>query len=177
MAPDSQTMSALEGLVPLEGFYHWGIVTTDFDATLAELSATAGLEWASTVVRDFDVRQPNGVVKTDMRVTYSVNGPPHWEIIAASPGTIWDPASANGVHHLGFWSEDLISDSARLSDAGYPWLATYDHESCEPFGFTYHVIGALGLRIELVSADRRPAFDNWIAGGDFPSALEETSLQ
>jgi hypothetical protein len=39
------------------------------------------------------------------------------------------------------------------------------------------MIGALGLRIELVSAERRPAFDNWIAGGDFPSALEETSLQ
>lgn len=173
MAPD---MSALEGLVPVEGFYHWGIVTNDFDATTSELAAMAGLEWASTVHRDFDVRQPNGVVKTDMRVTYSVNGPPHWEIIEATPGTIWDPAGA-GLHHLGFWSEDLIADAAGLTGAGYPWLATYDHESREPFGFTYHMIPALRMRIELVSADRRPAFENWIAGGDFPSALDEAALQ
>ena len=44
MAPDDKTMSALEGLVPTGGFYHWGIVTTDFDATLERLGECALIE-------------------------------------------------------------------------------------------------------------------------------------
>ena len=163
------------GLVPLSGFSHYGIVVLDLDRALDELGSTMGLEWASVQRREFPMRQPNGVVDADFRFTYSVTGPPHFEIIQACPGTIWDPANADGVHHLGYWSEDLAADAAALTDAGFVWEGTYEAPDF-PFGFTYHTLPSARLRVELVDRSRQPAFDAWLAGSDFPSALEEAGV-
>ena len=54
--------------VPLDGFYHYGVVVRDFDAGLDELGSQLGLEWATTVRRQFPVAQPNGLVEADFRV-------------------------------------------------------------------------------------------------------------
>ena len=49
------------------------------------------------------------------------------------------------------------------------WESTYYNPDTDgPFGFTYHTLRNTGLRIELVDIARKPAFDNWMAGGDFP---------
>ena len=48
------------------------------------------------------------------------------------------------------------------------WESTYYNPDTDgPFGFTYHTLRNTGLRIELVDIARKPAFDNWMAGGDF----------
>lgn len=168
---------ASEPLVPLEGFFHFGVVVPDFEAALDELGATMGLEWGSVQRRTFGVRQPNGLVEADFRVTYSLGDVPHFEVIEASRGTIWDPSAAGGVHHLGYWSRDLAADSAALTAAGYVWEATYDNPEVDgPFGFTYHRLPSTGLRIELVDIGRKPAFETWMAGGEFPSALEDQGM-
>ena len=176
MADGWQTVSELNGLVPLDGFYHYGIVVQDFDAALVELGDNLGLEWASVQRRTFEVRQPNGIVEADFRVTYSITGPPHFEVIEATPGTIWAFAGG-GVHHLGYWSDDLAGDSERLTAAGYVWEGTYHNPDLDgPFGFTYHTLPSTGLRVELVDRGRKPAFDQWMAGGDFPSALDHGGM-
>jgi len=173
--PSSQ--AGADSLVPLDGFYHFGLVVSDFDAALEELGTNLGLTWASTQRRTFEVRQPNGIVRADFRVTYSITGPPHYEVIEATPGTIWSE-SGTGVHHLGFWSDDLVGDSERLSDAGYVWEGTYHNpETARPFGFTYHRLPTTGLRVELVDRGRKAAFDQWMAGGDFPSALDRGGMR
>lgn len=164
------------GLVPLDGFYHYGLVVKDFEQALEELGSNLGLEWASVQQRTFDVRQPNGIVEASFRVTYSVTGPPHFEVIEPCPGTIWTFAGG-GVHHLGYWSDDLAGDSARLTEAGYVWEGTYHHPDLDgPFGFTYHTLPSTGLRVELVDRARKAAFDQWMAGGDFPSALDDQGM-
>ena len=71
----------------------------------------------------------------------------------------------------------MSADSQKLVDEGYVWEATYsnpDHNG--PFGFTYHTLPLSGARIELVDIGRKPAFDKWLAGGDFPSALEKGGM-
>lgn len=164
-------------LFPLDGFFHYGIVVRDFDAALDALGAQLGLDWATTVHREFAVAQPNGLVDADFRVTYSVTGPPHFEVIEATVGTIWSPSSAGGVHHLGYWVDDLAGASAALTAAGYTWEATYHNPDVDgPFGFTYHTLPETGLRVELVDRARQPAFDSWMAGGDFPSALDDQGM-
>ena len=167
----------MNALVPLDGFYHYGMVVQNFDQALDELGTNLGLEWASVQQRKFSVRQPNGIVDADFRVTYSINGPPHFEIIEPTPGTLWTYAGG-GVHHLGYWSDDLAGDSARLTEAGYTWEGTYHNPDVDgPFGFTYHTLPSTQLRVELVDRARKPAFDNWMAGGDFPSALDDDAMK
>ena len=163
------------GLLPRDGFYHWGIVARDFDATCEELAAVCGLTWAKPMRRRFDLRQPDGVIEVEFRLTYSVEGPPHYEIVEASPGTLWDPSVAGGgVHHLGFWSTDVATDAARLEAAGYPCGATAATPDGRPAGFSYHRLQT-GLWVELVDLSRKPAYDSWIAGGDFPTFTVPTT--
>ncbi|MGI9624354.1 MAG: VOC family protein [Acidimicrobiales bacterium] len=167
----------MTALVPLDGFYHFGMVVQDFELALDELGANLGLEWASVQRRVFEVRQPNGIVEADFRVTYSVTGPPHFEIIEPTPGTIWTFAGG-GVHHLGYWSDDLAGDSKRLTSSGYSWEGTYHNPDVDgPFGFTYHTLPGTQLRVELVDRARKPAFDTWMAGGEFPSALDDEGMK
>ncbi len=156
------------GLLPTDGFYHWGIVARDFEATCAELAVVCGLTWATPMRRRFDLRQPHGVTEVDFRLTYSVEGPPYYEILEASPGTVWDPSVAGGVHHLGFWSADVAADAARLVAAGYPCGATAAAPDGRPAGFSYHRLES-GLWVELVDIARKPAYEHWIAGGEFPT--------
>ena len=169
IATPDPSLSAIAGLVPTDGFYHWGIVAEDFDATCEELGAVCSLTWAVPMKRRFELLQPSGVMEVEFRLTYSVEGPPHYEILEASPGTLWDPATANGgVHHLGFWSTDVTGDATRLIAAGYECGATAATPDGKPVGFSYHRLHS-GLWVELVDLARKPAYDQWIAGGDFPS--------
>ena len=156
------------GLLPRDGFYHWGIVAADFEATCDELAAVCGLTWAKPMRREFSLLQPDGTHEVDFRLTYSVEGPPHYEVVEASPGTLWDPSESGGVHHLGFWSADLPGDAARLIEAGYVCGATAATAGGQPVGFSYHRL-ATGLWVELVDLARKPAYDGWIAGGEFPT--------
>jgi hypothetical protein len=164
-------------MFPLNGFYHFGIVASDFDRTIEELSENLGLEWASVTEFEMVCEQPNGIVTADMKVVYSITGPPHFEVIRVAPGTVWGEADL-GVHHLGYWTENLQDDHKRLTDEGYVWEATYYNSETEgPFGFTYHTLSDTRLRLELVDIARKPAFDKWMAGGDFPSAMEPGGMQ
>lgn len=170
----AQTPPRLDALVPnelvnLNGFFHWGITAGDLKATCKELTESLGLTWAEPQRRQFRLKQPEGRCDVDFYITYSLEGPPHYEVIEATPGCIWDPSTASGIHHIGFWSEDLRGDSASLETAGFPCAATYDTPDGKPLGFTYHRLEQTGLLVELVDAERREAFENWMAGGEFPT--------
>ena len=88
-------------MFPLSGFYHFGLVVSDFDGALDELSSNLGIEWANVTEFEIVCEQPNGIVTADMKVVYSTTGPPHYEIIRVAPGTVWGQADL-GIHHLGF---------------------------------------------------------------------------
>jgi catechol 2,3-dioxygenase-like lactoylglutathione lyase family enzyme len=98
--------------------FHVGIVTNDFDATLAELTATLGFAWKGGQARVMDLWLYGEPRQVEMRIAHSVQGPPHYEVIASVPDTPWDPAKA-GVHHLCYWSDRSNEVCAALEAAGY----------------------------------------------------------
>jgi hypothetical protein len=44
---------------------------------------------------------------------------PRLEIIQTVAGTLWEPATGSGIHHLGYWSDDLVQDSRELERRGF----------------------------------------------------------
>ena len=42
---------------------------------------------------------------------------PRLELLQTVPGTVWTPADS-GVHHIGYWSDDVESDLATLESGG-----------------------------------------------------------
>jgi hypothetical protein len=139
-----------------EDQYHTGIVTDDFEGTCKRLTELFGYEWCDEIVADAAVRvmTPEGPVETTItsRFTYSTNEP-RLEVIRPIPGTVWVPADS-GVHHLGYWSDDVPAASAALAAQGMP----LEVGGIGPDGALYWAYhrGPDGPRIELVSSVIRP---------------------
>jgi Glyoxalase/Bleomycin resistance protein/Dioxygenase superfamily len=142
--------------------YHAGIVVEDFDAALADLAELFGYEFASPLALSTPVRLPEGETTTertiDLRFTYSVSVP-RIELIESIPGTLWTPVAGSGIHHLGYWSDDLPSDSSLLQARGYALEASGARDDGTAI-WAYHS-GAVGPRIELVSRELLPFMEQW----------------
>ena len=130
--------------------FHIGIVVEDLDAGLAELGALLGHEWGPEVDVEQPVRLPDGATTVRFRFRYS-RTTPRLEVIQAQPGTLWTPATGSGIHHLGWWSDDVVGDGARLVAAGYA-LEVAGEDGQGTRSWAYHRSPA-GPRIELVSRE------------------------
>lgn len=124
--------------------YQIGIAVQDLEAAMAELTAAVGTRWYDVI----DVSSPD----MKLRIAISVEGPPHFELIEASPGSPWDSTAGSRFDHLQWWSGDLEGDTARLVASGL----TLDHD----FGWLrYFSAPKTGIRVELLRGDpERPGF-------------------
>jgi hypothetical protein len=133
--------------------FHTGVVVEDLEKALAELSALFGYEWCDEVRVDQPVQLPSGDTTIEFRFRYS-RSTPRLEVIQQQPGTLWVPARGSGIHHLGYWSDDVAADSAALEGAGYAFEAA----GTGPDGgrtWAYYRPSD-GPRIELVSLSLEP---------------------
>ncbi len=149
-----------------EDQFHVGIVVDDLDSALAELSELFGYEWCDEFNVPTPVTFPAGDRVVDMRFAYSKTSP-RLEVIQSVAGTLWEPATGSGIHHLGYWSDDVAGDSQELARRGFAMEAV----GRKPDGstlFAFHR-GSSGPRIEIISREVKPAFEHYWATGKMPS--------
>ena len=145
--------------------FHTGIVVDDYEGTLAQLSELFGYVWGEEMRSPSPVILPSGeTVVWESAFTYSLNGP-RLEILRSVPGTVWQPSSS-GIHHLGYWSDDVAADSAALSAQGYEREIIGPGPDGVPM-WAYHR-HPTGPRIELVTRSVLPMFENYWATGKSP---------
>jgi hypothetical protein len=142
--------------------FHVGIVVEDFESTLTELSELFGYEWCQEIATPTPVNLPTGKTIIDLRFVYS-RTTPRLEIIRSIPGTVWVPDASSGLHHVGYWSDDVTADSVALVQRGFMAEAV----GTRPDGtmsWAYHR-SASGPRVELVTRMVQPALEQyWMAG-------------
>ncbi len=140
-----------------EDLFHLGIVTETFEQTRDELSSLFGYEWGPEVGGPINVTLPSGDATVNLRCAYSVTAP-RLEIVHAVPlSTLWDASSGQGIHHVGYWSDDVAADSAELARHGYVTEATRLGTDGIPF-FSFQR-SPWGFRIELVSRTARTGLE------------------
>jgi hypothetical protein len=142
-----------------EDQFHVGIVVPDLDAALAELTELGGYEWCGQMAIPTAVWLPTGDTTVEMRFAYS-RTIPRLEVISALPGTVWEPADS-GLHHLGYWSDDVSVDGARLTEQGFETEAIGQRPDGTPY-WSYHRPAA-GPRIELVSREVQAGLEGYWA--------------
>jgi lactoylglutathione lyase len=147
-----------------ENLYHAGIVVDDLDATLDWFTKVAGYRWTDVVEAEQVVETPTGEKTIPMRMAYS-GTEPRLEILQTVQDTVWVPADS-GVHHLGYWSDDVESDLATLAVNGM----RYEVRSYNPDGsgtlFWAYCKGPTGPRIEFVSSAMKPFIEYWWSTAD-----------
>ena len=97
--------------------FHVGIVVDDFDNALDELADLFGHKWCPTMSVNTPVALPDAEATLDLMFTYS-RTTPRVEVIQSMPGTLWVPSPSSGIHHLGYWSDDVAADAARSAARG-----------------------------------------------------------
>jgi hypothetical protein len=140
--------------------FHIGIVVDDLDAAMEEMHELFGYEWCPVLAIDVPVVLPDRDIVLDLRFTYSTEAP-RLELIQEVAGTPWVRASGSGIHHAGYWSEDVDGDGRLLAARGYDEEA----RGTQPDGTTmwaYHR-SPEGLRIELVSREIQPGLEGYWA--------------
>ena len=144
-----------------EDQFHVGVVVADFETALAGLSDLFGYQWCDELGGPTQVQLPAGEALLNFRCAYSRTSP-RLEIVARIPGTLWEPTAGSGIHHVGYWSDDVAADSAALERRGYQAEATRDGPDGVPFFAFYR--SATGFRVELVSRIAQPALErSWSA--------------
>jgi hypothetical protein len=141
-----------------EDQFHTGVVVDDLDVALRELSELFGYGWSDVFEGRVQVRLPDGDREVELRFVYS-RSVPRIEVIQAIEGTVWVPSAGSGIHHLGYWSDDVEGDAARLEHSGYVLEAA----GRVPHGaapWTYHRAPA-GVRIELVDRALQPMLERF----------------
>lgn len=147
-----------------EDLYHTGIVVEDFDGALRWFTKVAGYRWCDELALDQTVWTPAGDQTVPIRFAYSMSTP-RLEVLQAVPGTVWMPSNS-GIHHLGYWSDDVDADVEVLAGAG---LAV-EVKAPIPGGSSLwaYCRGDSGPRVELVSRSLEPMMAKWFATGRSP---------
>jgi hypothetical protein len=146
--------------------FHIGIVVDDFETTLEMLAALFGYRWCDEIGGPTPVTLPQGPAVLELKFTYSMTSP-RVEVIRSVPGTLWTPVAGSGIHHVGYWSDDVAGDSAELGRRGFVTEATGMDPDGAPY-WAFHSRPA-GPRIELVSRAVQPALERYWTSGTLPS--------
>jgi Glyoxalase/Bleomycin resistance protein/Dioxygenase superfamily len=142
--------------------FHIGVVVDDLDGAMVELTEIFGYEWCAPLAVQTPVVLPDREMLLDLRFTYSAAAP-RVELVQAVPDTLWVPAPGSGIHHAGYWSDDLSADSALLEARGYLTEAKGVRPDGTP-AWAYHR-STSGPRIELVSRQLQPGMEQYWASG------------
>jgi hypothetical protein len=140
--------------------YHVGIVVEDVGEAMEEYGTLFGVEWTPRMQAEFPVVIDGKRRTLKFDSVYSKSGPVRVELTIRKPDTFWTPGG--GMHHIGFWSDDVVSDSNRLAAAGYPIEATLFPLPDDTIPAVAFCRGPQSIFIELVSAGMRPHLEtNW----------------
>jgi hypothetical protein len=144
--------------VKAEDQFHTGVVVDDLGAALAEYSELFGYRWSDAFEGRIRVWLPGGEREVQLHFVYS-RTVPRIEVIQSIEGTVWVPSAGSGIHHLGYWSDDVTADAARLERSGYIVEAV----GRLPSGaaqWSYHW-APVGFRVELVDRALQPMLEGF----------------
>ncbi|SEO56197.1 VOC family protein [Trujillonella endophytica] len=133
--------------------YHVGIVVEDVGAAMEEYGALFGVQWGQRRKAEFPVelRGTRRTLRFDS--VFATSGPVRVELTVQKPDTFW--RAGGGMHHLGFWSDDPMADSRRLTAAGYEEEARLFPFPDDPVASVAFHRGPQGIFVELVSSTMR----------------------
>jgi Glyoxalase/Bleomycin resistance protein/Dioxygenase superfamily len=107
-------------------FFHVGVLVTDLDAAMEDFKRTLGvsfrpvsrLAWDRVKLDEQD-GYPDLETFEELRLVYSIAGPPYLELIEMTGNGVWGTQHAEGLHHIGLDSSDVVSDITAAKDIGW----------------------------------------------------------
>ncbi|MEV5976627.1 VOC family protein [Streptomyces sp. NPDC052114] len=155
-------------------YFHIGVVVPDLEEAMAQFSLHHGISFPEPAA--IRIPDPGGAGPGhEIRVVYSKEGAPFYELIEATVSGIFPSVAHGEVHHVGVWEEDMAKRVSELRAEGIAVEASgvgLEGTTGLVEGTVPHWVitepGPTGLRFEYVDAGMRPGIDAWRELGRFP---------
>jgi catechol 2,3-dioxygenase-like lactoylglutathione lyase family enzyme len=155
---------------PVTGFplSHVGFIVEDLDAAIARFSEVLGITFndPQTVHLNHihDPVERQGMLK----VAFSVEGPPHYELIQGDGQGIYTMAGGGeGMHHIGLWETDLEKRLPELAKKGFKMEARVHLDNGFLLTSFNDPADLHGVRVEFVDDVDRPIMERFMKTGSF----------
>jgi catechol 2,3-dioxygenase-like lactoylglutathione lyase family enzyme len=147
-------------------FAHIGILVDDLDEAI-ERYTRLGLTFMEPKTVRVERLVENGTeTALDLRITFSYEGPPRWELLEAVGDGMYGAQHGEGLHHVAEVVEDPIPRMQELERAGFPMVAAqYRPDGSMIVGYLQP--GDLnGIRLEVIGTQVDEAIEGWLTGED-----------
>ena len=137
-------------------------IVPDIEAAMDRFSRAFGYTWSPILEGVLPMRDADGDSTPPFRMAVS-RETPQIELLETQPGTALVPPAGTGLHHVGYYVDDLAAESDRLASLGFPLDRAGNADGTVPDGWVYHRMDD-GTLVELVDRARKPLRDSLIAG-------------
>jgi hypothetical protein len=156
-------MSALQA-------FHIGFLVADLDRAMDRFASILGVTFRPPATMDLTVSTmhrpaPHGY---QSRITYSVEGPPYFELVEADGSDYKGLHQGERIHHIGLWVPDVAQQRQTNADAGlrdevsiyYP--RDHDDEDLRVRQWFNDPVTFHGVRLEFFDREWEPDFTQWL---------------
>jgi hypothetical protein len=146
-------------------FFHVGILVPDLHEAMKRFHDVLDLDFAEPSVSHVPQLDEGGEIKPyDVFLTYSVQGPPHVELIQASGDGAYGAHHGFGLHHIGAWCTNCATRFEELAAKGLGAEAVF-RDGDQNFGGYLDPSVLYGVRYEISPLSIKDNWQSWINGG------------
>jgi catechol 2,3-dioxygenase-like lactoylglutathione lyase family enzyme len=148
--------------------FHVGILVPDMSEAIERFTDVLGLTFKEPAIAHVDrFEQGESVEVLDLRITWSIEGPPYLELLESQDNDGLYGRAQEGMHHVGLWEPDPEALMERLQGLGLRNEAT-QYAPDDGILATYTAPAELyGTRLEFIEGSRQPGMEAWIAGAEW----------
>jgi catechol 2,3-dioxygenase-like lactoylglutathione lyase family enzyme len=147
-------------------YVHIGVLVDDIDAAIERFSLL-GLTFMKPRTVRVERLVEDGVEKQlDLRIAFSHQGPPHWELLEAVGDGVYGSHHGEGLHHVAILDEDPIARRDELLEAGFREVGAQYRQDGSIIVSYLDPADLSGIQVELLDAAVQDAILAWIEGED-----------
>jgi len=149
--------------------FHIGVVVPDLAKAVELYSAWFGIEFAEPATFEIPYLEERGTgAPGKMVAAFSRTAEPQYELIQADGDGIMSIEHAGKVLYYGVWETDMAARVAQLEASGIGVDAYFRPAPGEtPFALIT-APDLMGVRIEYVGIEDKPAIEEWVSTGRYP---------
>ncbi len=146
-------------------YFHVSFLVADLDAAIARFGQVMGVRFLEPMVAPFGRLEDPEPHESFVRCTYSIEGPPHIELLEGHGDGLFSLAQGEGLHHIGIWEDDNEHRCTFLRDAGASPAARVIGEGGEVLTVFTDPKDLFGVRLEYLSTLQREPLEAWLRSG------------
>jgi catechol 2,3-dioxygenase-like lactoylglutathione lyase family enzyme len=145
-------------------YVHIGVLVNDLDAASARYSQLGLTFMEPRTVRVDRLVEGGRETSVDLTIAFSLEGPPHWELLQAVGDGIYGPQHAEMLHHVAVLDPDPAARRDELVRQGFHETAAQYRDDGSIIVTYLDPADLHGVRIELIHAPVQEAILAWIRG-------------